>query len=188
MNHKTIASLAILFSVSVFNLAQAADKPTGIQTLTPQKIPPKYTLNKPATQCPDPAVVDFIIRPNGRNTNGTYNMHISPVIKNVGRVAYVAGITQQNIVLKHGSRVLQADKWRTANLAPGATTSASGVYYMTTWNPNPGEFAANITATITYDPDIRLDGNTSNDDCRSTNNSKTLTVRQINRKLHIRGF
>lgn len=142
-------------------------------------------------RCPDPALAGINIRPHRRHANGTYDFIITAVIKNVGRASYKSRKSQQNVVIKHGGRVLVTSPWLSryanVNITPGGSAS-SRIYYFRNWNPRPGEFAANISAHLVYSPDIRLDGNPQNDDCSNGNNRKVLTVRDINRRLRVPGF
>ena len=57
-----------------------------------------------------------------------------------------------------------------------------------TWHQNIsqygyGEFTPVFEARLSFDPDIRLDGNPSNDDCRMNNNRKRLSGQTINAML-----
>jgi hypothetical protein len=45
------------------------------------------------------------------------------------------------------------------------------------------EFAPSFIARISYDPDITMDGNKQNDDCRNDNNSRTISADTVSALL-----
>jgi len=147
---------------------------------------PRLTRN-----CPDPALYNIHIRPHGRSADGKHRFLVYAIIKNVGRATYISRRNQQNVVLKFGSRTLKTSPWISrsygVNMAPGQAATGE-IYLFNSWNPRPGEFAVSFSARLNYGPDIRRDGNPQNDDCRNSNNSKTLSVREVNRRLRIPGF
>jgi len=163
-------------------------RPTAIKNPSISKrFAPKVRLGKQLRNrrlCPDPAVVRIVPGWPTRNANGTYNFRLFAVIRNVGRVTYRSLRSQQQITLKQGNRVLKVSAWSSAVVPPGARGEvASEFFNVRNWNPNPGEFAANFSAHITYAPDIGNDGNPNNDDCRRSNNRKVLTVDALRRML-----
>ncbi len=143
----------------------------------------------PVAMCPDPAIVDFLIRANGRNTDGTYIFDIAAAVKNVGNAKYDSRGNQQMVSFYRGTgpSVFTSSSIDLAQIEPGQQ-KYSGYYRISNWNPTPGEFGENISAILSYDPDILIDGNTKNDDCNNRNNRKALSVAEVNRLLHIPGF
>lgn len=134
-------------------------------------------------RCPDPAIARIVPGWPTKNRDGTFNFKLFAVVKNVGQGTFESRRSQQHIILKQGGRVLTTQTWSSRYatriiLRPGASASMTP-FYIRNWNANPGEFSANFSAHISYDPDIRRDGNPKNDDCRNSNNSKTLTVDQV---------
>ncbi|RKZ65193.1 MAG: hypothetical protein DRQ44_08385, partial [Gammaproteobacteria bacterium] len=162
---------------------------------TPQpRIVPQNTIgrtglvrqNSPSISCPDPAVVRVVAGWPNRNVDGTYNFRLFAVVSNVGRETYNSQRNQQHIVLKQGNRVLRTSTWSRSVVPPGASGEVASEFYdVRNWNPNPGEFAADFSAQIIYAPDIRVDGNPLNDDCRNSNNRKVLTVAELRRTLGV---
>ena len=153
---------------------------------------PKLRLGKQLRSrrlCPDPVLQRIVPGWPSRNADGTYNFRLFAVVRNIGRGTYESRRTQQTITLKQGSRVLKVSGWSTRYatkvvVPPGARGEvASDFVEIRNLSANPGEFAANFSAFITYDPDIRRDGNPKNDDCRNSNNRKVLTVNELRRIL-----
>ena len=141
--------------------------------------------NSPSSiSCPDPAVVRIVAGWPSRNTNGTYNFRLFAVVRNVGQETYNSQRNQQQITLRQGNRVLKTSTWSRSVVPPGASGEVASEFYdVRNWNPNPGEFAADFSAQIIYAPDIRVDGNPLNDDCRNSNNRNVLTVAELRRTL-----
>lgn len=142
---------------------------------------------KPGTgvlgSCPDPAAhrIDFSIVQ--RTSQFAGRVKIVGVAKNVGGAAYESGSNQQQIHLyEHipgGSpRLVAREPFH--NLAPGQEAT---VQYERAWDsssPAEGEFPPTYKLQIVYDPDIRLDSNPKNDDCRGANNQKERSGADIN--------
>jgi len=192
MCNSHVYRLPLFSCLLVVNAVYAAPAPVISEQIG--AVPPKAVIRpilkpgldvKPRAQCPDPAIFDYIVRPNSRNSNGTYNFDIALIVKNVGAGKYASRSGQQLVSLSQEGRNLINQDF--INLDPGQTL-ATFYYRVANWNATPGEFAVNLIASISYDPDILIDGNTHNDDCSNINNRKTITVADINRKLHIPGF
>jgi hypothetical protein len=198
MRNPLLHRLSLFICLLIVNAAHAAPAPAPAPAPTkPQQIgvtPKLIAITKPATsgiktplgtQCPDPAIVDFSVIPVSHNADGTYNFGIALIVKNVGTAKYVSRAGQQLVSLSQEGRNLINQDF--GNLDPGATSTT---FYkrIIHWNATPGEFGVNLEALISYDPDIFIDGNLQNDECSNRNNRKTITVADINRKLHIPGF
>lgn len=135
--------------------------------------------------CPDPAVVELKPGWPRRNADGTYTFHVLAIMKNVGTATFDSQRRQTQITLREGSRVLKSGTWSspratTVVLEPGQGFSENHV--VERWSPS-SEFLADFSAEISYDPDIRMDGNPQNDDCGAGNNRKTLSVAELRRLL-----
>jgi hypothetical protein len=104
-------------------------------------------------------------------------------VKNVGGAPYVSGPNQQIAQLYEinpGGRPRLVASRAFQNLAPNEAVT---VTFERDWNsasPAEGEFPPTYRLLVTYDPDIRLDGNTKNDDCNSGNNVKDRAGSDIN--------
>lgn len=89
-------------------------------------------------------------------------------VRNISRHDYVSGRNQQAIVFsKDGSRLAYK---AFANLAAGRALSWSATV------ARPFEFPNTYKVAYSVDPDIRIDGNSANDDCRRANNARSLQV------------
>ena len=134
--------------------------------------------------CPDPAAqVDFrVVRRDNRFAG---LVEIKASVKNLG-LPYVTSPNQQALYLYElvpGAAPRLVATQRFANLASGEVAS---VGFTRTWNsssPAEGEFPPSYRAVISYDPDIAIDGNPKNDDCRPANNAFERSGTEINALL-----
>jgi len=123
--------------------------------------------------CPDPAVTEISFRIVSRTDQYHGRVEIKAVVKNLGRAPYESGPNQQSVQLyekPQGGNAKLVSSRQFARLAPGAVVSTS---YTRNWysaSPAEGEFPPSYIGIVSYDPDIGMDGNPGNDDCRSDNN------------------
>lgn len=111
------------------------------------------------------------------------NVKITGVVKNISRTNFrssaQAMIQLYEIVPGAAPRLVAS---RTiSNLDAGRSASVS---YRRHWNissPAEGEFPPTYRACIVYDPDIALDNNRFNDDCKSRNNCASRSGTEISR-------
>ncbi len=137
----------------------------------------------PPPKCPDPAVqrIDFAIVSKTSQFSG--KVRITGVIKNVGLEPYISGPNQQAVYLYEGPMGGKANLVATKkfqNLNPGQEVK---VIYERNWHassPAEGEFPPSYRVLISYDPDIRMDGNPKNDDCNINNNQMERSGTEIN--------
>ena len=135
-----------------------------------------------AKRCPDPAIlnrkIDLII--GDRYDENTSSYTLKATIRNVGGSPYISNPKQQEIMLiekefSKPDRVVLRQPFR--NLSPGQDITVTYRSQITRYNevyPYPVERVYELS--IVYDPDIRIDGNPQNDDCRSSNNKVSLPV------------
>lgn len=126
-----------------------------------------------ALTCPDLAAqkLDFTIVSKSRPFAG--RVRILGTVKNVGLGAYKSQADQQVALLLETNpggapRLVAHQPFH--DLTPGAEVN---LHYEREWDassPAEGEFPPDYRLMIAYDPDILLDSNTRNDDCRGTNN------------------
>jgi hypothetical protein len=119
---------------------------------------------------------------NAQDFEGTAT--ITAVITNIGADPYVSNSNQQGVLLYEqdlglvvGTIVVDQEF---GNLGVGESITVS---YSRAWNqssPAEGEFPPNYRAVITFDPDLYIDGNSSNDDALSTNNERTESSEELN--------
>lgn len=120
--------------------------------------------------CPAPAVQSITARRLVGN-----QIRIEAVIKNVGGLNWTSNRFQQAAMIGDAFGNL-GTKQDFTNLPAGNSFTLT---MQTTWNP-AHEFPSGFTASIAYDPDIYIDGNPANDDCRRGDNARTITPAEIN--------
>ncbi len=98
-------------------------------------------------------------------------LRVTIVLKNAGGLNYVSNPNQQNLQL---FEELTPDKPIQVKVFPfqNVNAGASMQFIFETPAKKPGkEFLPNYRAVIVFEPDIRSDNNTQNDDNRAANNS-----------------
>ncbi|MCM1983705.1 hypothetical protein [Lyngbya confervoides] len=183
VNKFILGSLAIVVSLSGTATNQVSAKPVinpdlNIEPVTRPNLQIKPV---PLLRCIDPAAESIQFQVIRRDSQFRGRVRITGVIKNVGSLAYLSQPSQQGLLLYENNRLVKTSSFQ--NLAPGATAQIS---YERDWNsssPAEGEFPPTYKLLITYDPDIRLDGNPNNDDCRSSNNQAVRSGQGINELL-----
>jgi hypothetical protein len=176
-----------LLSLFVTSVASAEPiKPTA--PLAPTAKLPLKPLKPVKLQCPDLAAsVDFSIAMKTSQFAG--RVDIVGKVKNVGGAAYESGPNQQTVLLYEivpGAQPRLVARQAFQNLAPGAEVSLT---YRRSWDassPAEGEFPPSYKLVISYDPDIRLDGNTKNDDCNPSNDVRERSGADINAMFRVR--
>ncbi len=173
----------LVFALAIFFLGEANAQ---IRTLQAPKTPQlsKQTVQKLKNYIPCPDLkadkVDFeIIR---EKTSHILEVRVTGVIKNVGSQTYTSGANQQSINLYLDRTLMMQRKTGLTSLAPGATASVS---FVTEFYKN-NEFPPTAKVVISYDPDIKNDGNSMNDDCRNANNSLSRSMADVNNIPYLR--
>ena len=120
--------------------------------------------------CPAPAVRTLTAHRIGGGL-----IRIEAEIANIGSVNFVSGEGQQQVMLTDD---------RGAPIAyRGFVTLAAGESFVfgteRSWN-RASEFQEGFGAVINYAPDISIDGNAANDDCRLQDNRRTISPDEIN--------
>jgi hypothetical protein len=132
----------------------------------------------PLFTCPDPSAARMDLAVVRRDPSGwSGRVRITGVVKNVGSAPYVSGANQQIVSIyqvQNNHNVLVATR-AFGNLAVGEETT---IVFETEWYA-PNEFPPSFRMMIVYDPDIRLDGNPKNDDCKMSNNTRERTGAEI---------
>ena len=177
-------TFALLFSFSILSFAQV--QYNGNVRLNTTKIKPqiKYPgkfIYKP--NCPDLAAVDVKFQILNRYTRHSGKVRISGVVKNVGSKNFVSNPRQMSVVLYEeapGGRAVIRARQSFGNIPAGRTVQVS---FTRTWYTST-EFPPNYRVCVIYDPDIKLDSNPQNDDCRSSNNCKTPRGSDINKLFY----
>ncbi len=146
------------------------------QNPTPLRPRPELTCADPMAQGVNYTLVSRTARFQGR-------VRITGVVRNQGTAAYQSGANQQIAYLYEqnpGAQPRLVAQRAFQNLNPGQEVQ---VVFERTWNsssPSEGEFPPAYIVAIGYDPDIRLDGNLNNDDCRLGNNRLERSGTEIN--------
>jgi hypothetical protein len=180
---KRIAT-CILLSLFVTSVASAEPPKPTVPIAPSEKLPLKPW--KPLVlPCPDLAAsIDFSIAYRTSRTSGRVN--IVGKVKNVGGVAYESGPNQQTALLYEivpGGQPRLVASQALQNLAPGEEIT---VRFGRTWNassPAEGEFPPSYRLVLSFDPDIRIDGNPKNDDCNRSNDVRERSGAEINTML-----
>ena len=128
--------------------------------------------------CPNPALHSLRPMVISQTRNGA-TIQITAIVRNVGAADYVSNPGQQHVILlMDGQPVAQRDFPR---LSRGQQMTLA--WHQDISRYGYGEFTPVFEARLGFDPDIRLDGNPSNDDCRMTDNRKRLNGQTINAML-----
>ena len=169
--------------IAALAAAAAAALATGATAQTIQIDPGKLKPQLPGPQiqlppgglrlaCPDPAAAELRlanIRIRSEGAARYYDFDVIGTIRNLGAAAWASGRGQQLAGLKRGSTTVASRDF--VSLAPGqgfTLTTRMSLY-------SADEFPPGVELSIAYDPDIRLDGNPANDDCRTGNNVRRLS-------------
>ena len=166
---------AVTTSFAAEKTMKPATSVEKVQT-TPAKItkPKEMMMKAPKMTCPgpDPAakITVEIISRDAYGHGG--RVRITAIAKNVGGADFTSGPGQQALQLWEdvpGVNERQPVKTQAfQNLARNQQVSVS---IERDWTAST-EFPASYQALISYDPDIRADGNDNNDDCNMNNNSQ----------------
>lgn len=151
--------------------------PSNVPTL---RVPPKLV---PAAVCPDPGVASLEFAIVSRATPFQGRVRITGTVKNLGRAPYVSNPRQQSVYLYEvpasgPSRLVAQRAFQ--NLAPDEAVT---VAFERDWRSSE-EFPPSYRVMVGYDPDILLDSNPKNDDCVSTNNTRTRSGNDISALFH----
>ena len=186
---RTVTRTAMLAIAAASVLATGASSQTiqidpGKLRILPErnlKIPENRILRPIA--CPDPAAVDIrLANIRSRLHEGAtyFDFDVVGTIRNVGAGAWSSGRGQQVASLKRniGSSTTLASR-DFIRLSPGESFTLSSPMSVYAGE----EFPPDLELSIGYDPDIRIDGNPANDDCRMGNNSRRLSGSELMGRL-----
>ncbi len=131
-----------------------------------------------AGPCPDPAISSMRI--SGVRFEGDQAVvSIRVTVHNRGAGDYVSGPNQQSVMVFTGNSTRNMLlRQRFNRLASGASFSLTARL-----RAPGGEFTPSVSALLSYDPDIYIDGNPRNDDCNQGNNQRTLSAADINEAI-----
>ncbi|MCB1845206.1 MAG: hypothetical protein KDI09_19725, partial [Halioglobus sp.] len=136
--------------------------------------------------CPDPAAFDLGLKYGSISkepATGLYFFRLEGEVRNVGTANYTTRANQQMITLSElrsgqPARTLATEPF--GNLAAGRSVVIRSD--ISRWKAD-GKAPPDFELRITYDPDIRLDGNNANHDCADGNNVRKLMGRDISHAL-----
>lgn len=132
----------------------------------------------PVGPCPDLAAQAIDFRLVTRKTQFEGMVEIVGIVKNISTAAYESRPGQQSALLYEGTRLVKQQNFQ--NLMPGQELRLSYTRHWNSSSPAEGEFAPTYKLWLSFDPDIRLDGNPKNDDCRATNDRRERSGADIN--------
>ncbi len=154
-------------------IALAAIGAFGSVALAGPSIPLPGPFPRPLPQpaaCPDPGIASLRVTDVRFRDGRVPVMTIEVKVRNMGRADYVSRRGQQSVMVDNGNGRRLLARHRFTSLGAGRWFSFRFRHEFI-----GGEFVAPIRARLSYDPDIRIDGNPRNDDCNLRNNSLTLT-------------
>lgn len=180
----TIASLLGSFLLATGFGAWSVAAPTGPALPAPYPSPLPRPLPPPQL-CPDRP--DLAVLTPTIDTFGHYGeIRVCAPIKNIGGSAWSSNADQLDISFYNdlgGARVVDGFSSLTAGSTSNvcAWISAPGVARLGRNDLQPGEcvYSTTVTTRLTFDPDISIDGNTANDDCRADNNLRHKVVEYV---------
>ncbi len=148
----------------VVNKNQLFQKKTGVRALPLR-----------SNTCPD-LVIQGLHVINMQYNNGQYAFGVAGVVRNVGSADYVSRPNQQSVNFSGAGPVRSL---RFGNVPRGGSVQTGAVFGV----PG-GEFTPDIIATLSFDPDIKMDKNTRNDECNARNNKAVLSRLVINQAIN----
>lgn len=172
MNTLSIGAVCA-FALTVSGAAVAQERlPSGIQ-MAPPRLPagalPRVDLRAPARCQVNPGIVGVTLTKGSRRGQ----VSVSYEVVNQGRSAWVSGARQQGVnLLAHNGNTGRT--WRNHQALTGnATAGGTMLRYSSPYISNAFddfEFGGHVDVSISYDPDIYIDGNDCNDDSTTANN------------------
>jgi hypothetical protein len=173
LNAAMLCGLATLMSVGA--LAEPRpDQPGGVSA---KKGVPDATSRAIACAV-DPAITRITLS-KGKSPG---SVRVTVDTRNMGRSAWSSGPRQQvlSLSVRNGNTgAVSAHSWPLAASAAAGASMGSFTTPMITNAFDSFEFRGIVNASISYDPDIRIDGNACNDDSNAANNVKDVTDGQV---------
>lgn len=162
-----------------------ADVPVKEQkaiTLTPGNVKhDSSNLVRTKGSCPDLALNGVEVRMLSRDPQGQYFFRLAATVENIGRSNYRSSSGQQVVEVDRLSQGGGATRMENISFSsvPAGSRATEATHDVLRWRISQ-EFPPSYRFTIRFDPDIRIDGNTANDDCTVKNNSTTIRGEEIN--------
>lgn len=180
---KTFSIGAVCAFATILSGAAVAQErlPSGIQ-VAPPRLPagalPRVDLRVPARCDVNPAVASVTLTKGSRRGQ----VSVSYEIVNRGRSAWSSGARQQgvNLLAHNGNtgRTYRNHQALTGSVAAGGTMLRwSSPYINNAFDDF--EFGGHVDVSISYDPDIYIDGNNCNDDSTTANNQVRIENAEI---------
>lgn len=168
MNRFSTFTAALVLAAATASSALAGPGFLSVAGNLGSKIQPNRTL--PQVQIVTPLVIACpdikLVTSQREQADGSIRVTIKVV--NTSGADYVSQTGQQALVIE-GS-----NGGRSGNLPFGSVHRGDEIIWGDIFRPF--EFPASYRAHLAFDPDIRIDGNTQNDDCRSSNNTASITT------------
>lgn len=169
---KTTIISAVCAACVVSGVAVAQQRLPSSLPYTPGQIPgartPDFRPGPIACQV-DPSIVSVTLT-KGRNAR---EVSVSYEVRNMGRSAWASGHRQQgvNLTANNGNTGRSFTSYQT--MTGSAASGATMLRYTSPQIANAFddfEFGGFVDVSLSYDPDIRIDGNACNDDSNGFNN------------------
>lgn len=170
------------FALTVSGAAVAQDRlPSGVQA-SPPRLPagvtPQFGPRLAATCQVDPGVAGVTLTKGSRRGQ----VSVSYEIVNQGRSAWSSGPRQQGVHLSaHNGNTGRT--YRNHQAMPGSAAAGGTMLRFSSPYINNAfddfEFGGHVDVSISYDPDIYIDGNPCNDDSSTANNQVRIENAEI---------
>jgi hypothetical protein len=168
MKH-TFVKITTLIAVTISSAASLVMQPT-LAAPPPGSGGATVPGSRPGAICSGPDLVakEIKFQVIRRTSKFAGRVRITGIVRNIGNKPYISNPNQQGVSLYEvdGTRRSVGDK-TFQNLRPGQEVK---VVFERDWSAS-NEFPPKYAMEITFDPDIRNDGNLNNDDCNLSNNT-----------------
>lgn len=163
MKNLSILALILFYNGYIFAQISSGIKPLPNKAVETQKAIYLNTI--------DPAVMDISFKTVKRSTGDI--LRVTGTIKNKGGKHYTSGANQQNIQMWESYSSVNRKMVKQLRFNQLNSNSELQIIYERPAFKNSKEFPPDYMVFIEYDPDIRADNNTNNDDAVLSNNSMT---------------
>lgn len=173
MNQSSLRLVALAFAALTAG-SGLADGPTPLRPIDGPII-------APIRRCPgvDPVVASFQAKLVNRYSSTRGRVQLTAKIKNYGMQDFVSRAGQQSIQMIRDWGYGRPDSLRSRDFAQLNRTETITLTYSLDWTLSNEFPPEKFTVYIGLDPDIYMDGNKLNDDCRQGNNVRHITREQV---------
>ena len=178
----TVIALAIAPALARAENPPRIDKSRAAAAGVPGAIAdrPAPGLVRPVLRCPDPAITQITVTNVRAHAGGVFDFTLGATLRNAGTAPYRTSPGQQAVNAYIHPPGTQPRHLRTYNFQDLAIGEQRQLQYEVRGWRSSDEFPPSYEFALSYDPDILSDGNKANDDCRTVNNRRTISPREIN--------